>query len=136
MLTRKLDCEASVETLWALVARPEQWSRWSPYVRGADGLGSPEVRAGARGEVILAGGLRLPARILEVDPGRSWSWQVGGLVVDHVVEKTAGGSKLSMPVRPARGLWKPAALAYAPLVSLIGRRIVNLAESDEPLSLS
>lgn len=66
-------------------ARPDQWSRWSPYVRGAEGLGTPEVQEGSRGTVLLAGGLRLPAEILEVIPGRSWTWRVGGIVIEHLV---------------------------------------------------
>jgi len=130
MTGRAITCAAPAETLWALVARPELWSRWSPHVRGAEGLGSPEVQAGAKGKVILAGGLRLPAEITEVLPGHSWSWQVGGILVDHVVSEAPGGSTLSMPVRPARGLWKPTALAYAPVVGLIAHRIVQIAERD------
>lgn len=135
-MARTLECAASAKTLWALIARPEQWSRWSPYVRGAEGLGPTEVEEGAQGHVVLRGGLRLPVEVTEVEPGRSWTWQVGGIIVSHVVESVPGGSRLSMPVRPAGGLWKPAALAYAPLVGLIARRIVRIAESDDAASLS
>jgi len=63
-----------------------------------------------------------------VEPGRSWSWRVGGIIVEHVVTSTPTGSQLSMPVRAASIRWKPAALAYGPIVNLIARRIVTVAE--------
>lgn len=125
-------CDASPAKLWELVARPDLWSRWSPYVRGAEGLGSPEVKAGARGQVILRGGLRIPAEITRVEPGHSWSWRVGGIVVDHIVEAAGDGSRLAMPVHAGSAPWTPAAIAYAPVVGLIARRIVRVAERDEP----
>ena len=129
-VSRGLECSAAPEVLWRLVARPDRWHRWSPYVRGAEGLGEPEVEPGARGKVVLKGGLTLPAEIIEVDPGRSWSWRVGGIVVDHVVSPAPGGSRLEMPVEAASAPWSPAAFAYGPVVGLIARRIVRVAESE------
>jgi uncharacterized protein YndB with AHSA1/START domain len=125
---RPVECTATPARLWELVARPDLWSRWSPYVRGAEGLGSPEVEQGARGKVVLRGGIRVPAEILEVSPGRSWSWQVGGIVVHHIVTPAPGGSRLVMSVEPNGTLWTPAALAYAPVVNLIARRVAQAAE--------
>ena len=130
MAARGASSAASPEQLWDLIARPGQWHRWSPHVRGAEGLGSPEVRQGAKGSVVLRGGIRLPAEILEVDPGKSWSWQVGGIVVNHVVEPAPGGSRLSMPVEHRGPIWAPAALAYAPIVGLIARHIARVAEGE------
>ena len=124
-----VECSADPERLWELVARPDLWSRWSPYVRGAESLGSPEVEQGASGRVILRGGVKVPAEILEVVPGRSWSWRVGGIVVDHIVAPAPGGSLLEMPVRSSGALWTPAALLYAPVVGLIARRIARVAET-------
>jgi len=40
---------APPEVTWRLMATPDDWNRWSPHVRGAWGLGAPEVRAGAAG---------------------------------------------------------------------------------------
>jgi hypothetical protein len=117
--------------LWALVARPDLWHRWSPHVRGAEGLGSPEVERGAKGDVLLRGGIRLPAEITEVIPGRSWSWRVGGIIVHHVVTPSGQGSELAMPVEHEGRLWAPAAVAYAPLVGLIARRIARVAEAGD-----
>lgn len=110
------------------MARPDQWSRWSPYVLGAEGLGSPEIEPGATGKVILRGGIRVPAEINEVVPGRSWSWRVGGVIVHHIVESTAGGSRLAMPVEAIGRAWSVPAALYAPVVGLIARRIVRIAE--------
>jgi hypothetical protein len=128
---RQIHSTATPGQLWDLVARPDLWNRWSPHVRGAEGLGSPEVRQGARGKVVLRGGIKVPAEILEVTPGQSWSWQVGGIVVHHIVRPATGGSSLAMPVESKGQLWTPAALAYAPVVDLIARRIARVAE-DEP----
>jgi uncharacterized protein YndB with AHSA1/START domain len=125
---RPVECTATPARLWELVARPDLWSRWSPYVRGAEGLGSPEVEQGARGKVVLRGGIRVPAEILEVSPGRSWSWRVGGIIVNHIVSPAPGGSRLTMPVKSDGRLWTPAALAYAPFVDLIARRVAQVAE--------
>ena len=129
-LTRVLGCRAATGTVWELISRPDRWSEWSLYVRGAEGLGDPEVKAGAKGRVIVAGGLKVPAEILEVEPGRSWSWKVGGVIVDHVVEPDGHGSRLSMPVRSAGPAWAPVALAYAPIVDLFTSRIVAIAEAE------
>lgn len=128
MSNRPVECTATPARLWELVARPDLWSRWSPYVSGAEGLGSPEVEQGARGKVVLRGGIRLPAEILEVSPGRSWSWQVGGIIVNHIVTPAPGGSRLAMPVESDGRLWTPAALVYAPFVDLIARRVAQVAE--------
>ena len=129
-MANEIECGATAELLWALVARPDRWHEWSPYVRGAEGLGSPEVEAGAKGEVVLRGGIRLPAEVTGVDPGRSWSWKVGGIVVHHVVTATPNGSRLAMPVESSGWAWSPAAKLYAPVVDLIARRIVRVAERD------
>jgi hypothetical protein len=97
-------------------------------VRGAEGLGSPEVVAGASGHVVLRGGIRLPAQITEVEPGRSWSWEVGGLRVRHAVRTADGGSLIEHTVGGVAGIWSVAALAYAPIVGLIARNIARVAE--------
>ena len=80
--------EASAAEVWSLVAEPERWHEWSPYVAGAEGLGTPEVREGAEGSVVLRGGLRIDAEVLEVVPGVSWTWRVRGLRIRHEVHPT------------------------------------------------
>lgn len=125
-----VECAAPPEQLWQLVARPDRWNEWSPYVRGAEGLGSPEVEAGSKGSVILRGGIRLPAEVTAVDPGRSWSWKVGGIVVHHIVTPAPGGSLLEMTVEASAKAWTPAAKLYAPVVGVIAGRTARAAEGD------
>ena len=74
----------------------------------------------------------MPAEITRVDPGHSWSWMVGGIEVEHTVEAAGKGSRLSMPVHARSAPWAPAAIVYAPVVGLIARRIVRVAERNEP----
>ena len=47
MRTFAVDTAADPERAWRLLARPGDWQRWSPHVRGAWHLGTPEVREGA-----------------------------------------------------------------------------------------
>jgi uncharacterized protein YndB with AHSA1/START domain len=126
-----IECAAPPERVWALLARPERWHEWSPYVRGAEDLGSPEVVAGAEGRVVLLGGLRIPARIVEVLPGESWSWRVAGILVRHRVTPLPGGrSRLEQSVEGSAPAWSVAATLYAPLVGLIGRNLARVAARD------
>lgn len=125
-----METEAPAAEVWSLLAEPARWREWSPYVRGAEGLGEPEVEAGATGKVLLPGGLRLDAEILEVVPGRSWTWQVGGLRVRHEVEATPSGTRLSMTPEGKGPLWGPAALLYRLPTSLIERNVVRVAKQS------
>lgn len=85
--TAELDVPAAV--VWELVADPSQWPAWGPSVRSASIVGD-ELELGTRGTVTTVGGLRLPFEITEFEPGRRWTWQVGGVpATDHVVEPVA-----------------------------------------------
>ena len=138
--------EASAAEVWSLVAEPGRWHEWSPYVAGAEGLGTPEVREGAVGAVVLRGGLRIGAEVLEVVPGESWTWQVKGLRIRHEVHPTpqlppavpsAGtvGERNSRPERCRLTMtpegegpfWGPAARAYRVPTALIARNIARVA---------
>jgi len=99
-------------------------------VKAAEGLGSPEVEQGASGHVVLKGGIRIPAEVTQVEPGRSWTWQVGGIVVRHIVTPTADGCRLEMPVESSGAPWSVAATLYTPFVGLIARRIARIAEAE------
>jgi uncharacterized protein YndB with AHSA1/START domain len=128
MRVRSVESSASPERVWALIARPGRWSEWSPHVRGAEGLGSPTVRAGARGSVVLRGGMRTAARVTDVVPGESWTWEVGGLTVRHSVRPTAGGCRIEHEVTGSSRAWSAVAVAYAPIIGLIARNIARVAE--------
>ena len=122
-----MESAAAATEVWSLLAEPARWHEWSPYVRGAEGLGEPEVEAGATGKVVLLGGVRLDAEILEVVPGRSWTWQVGGLRVRHEVEATARGTRFTMTPEGDGPIWGPAALLYRLPTALIERNVARVA---------
>ncbi len=122
-----MECEASAAEVWSLIARPDRWNEWSPYVAGAERLGEPEVEEGAVGSVLLRGGVRFGAEILEVIPDRSWAWRVRGMVIRHEVEPTPGGTRLSMTPEGDGPLWAPLALAYRLPTALIARNVARVA---------
>jgi hypothetical protein len=96
VLTYESSSRSDPATAWALLARSARWPEWAPHLRGAWGLGDPEVREGARGAARLLGVVPVPATITAKDPGRSWTWRVGlGLVeMVHRVEPRPGGGAL------------------------------------------
>jgi hypothetical protein len=128
MRVHVVECDAPPERVWALISRPERWGEWSPHVRGAEGLGSPEVTEGASGSVVLRGGLRIAARVTEVRSGESWTWKVGGLRVRHLVRPAGSGSRLEHVVEGSTTPWSLVARAYAPVVGLIARNIARVAD--------
>ena len=130
MRAQTIRCEAPPERVWALIAQPKRWSEWSPHVRGAEGLGSPEVVAGMRGNVILRGGVRVSAEVTAVTPGESWSWQVGGLRIRHTVREEGAGSRIEQEVEGATRAWSLLAATYAPVVGLVSRNIARVAELE------
>lgn len=92
MLRYEATSAAPVEECWSLLARPDRWHEWSPHLRGAWGLGAPEVREGARGAARLLWAVPVPAVITDVEPGRSWTWRVGPVTFVHHVAPAPGGS--------------------------------------------
>jgi hypothetical protein len=125
--TVSADSAAAPAAAWALVARPGSWHRWAPHIRGAWGLGSPEVEQGRRGVVRVLGVVPLPARIDAVDPGTSWSWSVGPVHLRHTVAPLGDGCRITMTLDgPA-----PVEAAYAPLVGLLTRRLARVAERTD-----
>jgi hypothetical protein len=130
-----VETEASAAEVWALIARPARWHEWSPYVAGAEGLGDPEVEAGAVGAVIVRGGARIGAEILEVVPGRSWTWRVKGLRIRHEVRPTPSGARLTMAPEGSGALWGPLALAYRIPTALIARNVARVARGSTPPSV-
>jgi hypothetical protein len=122
-----VETKASPAEVWSLLAEPARWHEWSPYVAGAEGLGDPEVEAGAIGAVVLRGGLRIGAEILEVVPGRSWTWQVKGLRIRHGVEATPQGARLTMTPEGSGPIWSPVAAAYRLPTALIARNVARVA---------
>src|SRR3954451_19066692 len=91
--------DAPVSAVWSLVAEPARWAEWATHVRGAWGLGSPEVETGRLGAVRLFGFMPVPAKIVAKRDGRWWTWQVGPLTLVHAVSPLGTGSLISMTIR-------------------------------------
>lgn len=128
MLTYEAPCAAPPEQAWALVARPGRWSRWAPHVRGAWGLGEPEVTPGARGAVRLLGFLPVPARVTGKRAGRWWSWRVGPVEIDHRVEPRGSGCSVAVDLRAPAPLESLLRVSYGPAVALLVRNLARVAE--------
>src|SRR5215210_6256918 len=99
MLSYEAPCAAAPPAVWPLLSEPARWREWAPHIRGAWGLGAPEVRAGARGFVRLLGALPLPVTVTGKRPGRAWTWRVGPVELVHRVEPRAGGSLVAVDLR-------------------------------------
>ena len=129
MLRYQAESSADPDAAWALLARPGRWHEWAPHVRGAWGLGTPEVRRGAVGAVRLLGVVPVPVRVVEVVPNRSWSWTVAGVLMDHRVEPRPGGGCTIAIDLHARGPAEAALRAsYGPVVGALVRRLARVAQ--------
>ena len=125
MLRYEVPCDAP-DAAWPLLAQPARWHQWAPHVRGAWGLGAPEVEVGRRGAVRLLGVVPVPAEIVDKDPNKSWTWRVGGVVtMDHVVTPEAVVITLSAPP----GLEQTLGAAYGPVIRLMLRRLSRTAQA-------
>src|SRR6187402_1250678 len=118
MRTWTADSEAAPSTAWTLLSRPELWAAWAPHVRGAWGLGSPEVREGARGFARLLGVIPVPARITAKGE-RSWTWRVGPMTLTHRVEARATGCRVAIDLRAPGPLEPALAATYGPVIQLM-----------------
>ncbi len=131
MRTYEAASTAPPAVAWALMARPGRWHEWAPQLRGAWGLGDPEVRTGARGAARLLWAIPVPARILSVDPGRSWRWQVGPMQLDHRVEPApGGGSRVGVDLMAPGPLEALLAATYGPVIAVLVRRLAAVAARD------
>ena len=114
---------------WRLLARPGEWATWAPHVRGAWGLGDPEVREGARGAARLLGAVPVPARVVAKRDGRSWTWRLGLVEMVHRVEPLAdGGCEVAVDVIAPAPLERALAAAYGPVIAATLRRLARRAE--------
>jgi len=130
MRTWSATSTAEPEAAWSLLSRPACWPAWAPHVRGAWGLGTPEVRLGAVGAARLGGVVPVPARIVAKRDGRSWTWRVGlGLVeMVHRVEPVAdGGSLVAIDVIAPGPLERAIGAAYGPVIEATLKRLADRA---------
>jgi hypothetical protein len=130
MLTYEARTSASPGRAWALLAEPGRWSEWAPQLRGAWGLGEPEVRPGAFGAVRLLGVVPVPARILAKEPGTSWDWQVGPAWFRHRVTPEPTGALIGIDITAPGPIEQVLRVTYGPLVALLVRNLARVAERD------
>lgn len=130
MLRYEARSAADPATAWSLVSEPARWHEWSPHVRGAWGLGEPEVRRGARGAAKLLGVVPVPARVTAVAEGHSWTWSVGLMELDHRVDPDPdgnGGSVVGVDIRAAPAVEAVLRVTYGPVVSLLVKNLARVA---------
>jgi Polyketide cyclase / dehydrase and lipid transport len=130
VLTYDARSAASPEVAWSLMAEPDRWHEWAPHVRGARGLGTPEVEPGARGTVRLMSVVLIPAEITGKHPGRSWCWRVGPMSFVHRVEPALDGGlgcRAAVDMNAPWALERALAVSYGPLVALLVRNLARVA---------
>ena len=127
MFSVQATSDASPEAVWSLLSEPKRWSSWAPHIRGAIGLGSPEVRLGRRGVALVLPGLVVPVRVSAKVDGRSWDWTTGPMRFRHAVEPRAGGCLITLEVTGPSGLEQVVAGVYGPLIRLVLRRLARVA---------
>jgi hypothetical protein len=86
------------------------------------------VREGARGFARLLGVVPVPARVTAKQPGRSWTWSVGGVALAHRVEPRGDGCLVAIDIEAPAALEPLVRASYGPLVGLLVRRLAGVAE--------
>ena len=127
MLTYEADTAAPPAAAWDLFSRPARWPEWAPHIRGAWGLGSPEVQVGRRGLVRLLGAPVVPARITRKRAGRLWAWKVGPVEMTHRVEPNDGGATVATDIAAPAPIEATLGVTYGPLVQLLINRLARMA---------
>jgi hypothetical protein len=120
---------AAPAAAWDLMARPARWHEWAPHIRGAWGLGSPEVQVGRRGLVRVLGAPLVPARITRKRAGTVWAWKVGPVELIHRVEAAdaGGGCVVATDLDAPAPLEATLRVTYGPLVQLLMNRLARVA---------
>ena len=128
MRTYEAACAAPAREVWPYLARPGLWSAWAPHLRGAWGLGAPEIEPGARGAARLLGVVPIPARITAKEPGRSWTWRVGPATLVHRVEPAGDdASTVAIDLSAPAPLEASLAATYGPVIALLLRNLARVA---------
>ena len=125
---------APASAAWELFARPERWHEWAPHLRGAWGLGFPEVEPGSRGAAAVLGALPVPATVMAKDPGRSWTWRVGPVGMDHRVRPLGDGCEVEGELKAPQPLAAALAVWYGPVIQLLLRNLARCAARARPVS--
>jgi hypothetical protein len=132
--TVSADLDISPRRAWILYSHPRAWPAWAPHMRGAWGLtnGAGEVKPNARG-VVWLGLAPIPVKVTWVDEGRSWSWKVGPLEMDHIVEpREDGGCRVALTVRGPGLLEDVSAAIYGLPAQLFLRNMGRVGRRGPP----
>lgn len=124
---------ALVEDVWQRYVLPALWPTWAPQIRAvrlapaSPGTPDEPLVPGVRGSVLGPPPLRVPFRVVAVDPAaRRWAWRVGlgplAVRMEHGVDPGPGGTGSTAWVRIH--LPGPLAAPYAPLARHALRRLV------------
>ena len=127
MLSLSVESRARPTVAWRLLASPQLWHVWAPHIRGARGLGRPEVEAGRRGVVLLGLWTPVPARISAKVAGESWDWIVGPVRMRHAVTPSSSGCTISVDLASSAALESALVGAYGPVLSLVLRNLARIA---------
>jgi hypothetical protein len=127
MLSVQASSDASPAAVWALLAEPKRWSSWAPHIRGAVGLGTPEVQLGRRGVVFVLPGVVVPVRVSAKSEGRSWEWTTGPMRFLHRVEPHGDGSLITLELSGPPRLERVVAFGYGPIIRRVIRRLATVA---------
>lgn len=128
MLSYEARSPAPPAVAWNLMARPARWHEWAPHIRGAWGLGAPEVQVGRRGMARVLGAPVVPARITRKRAGTLWAWKVGPVELVHRVEPVAGGGSLvAVDIEAPAPLEAGLGVTYGPLVQVLMNRLARVA---------
>ena len=132
MLEYRRSSVAPAADAWKLVSRPALWSEWAPHLRGAWGLGSPEVEPGKRGAARVLWLLPVPARVTGKESGRSWRWRVGPYSMEHRVEAKGNGCDVVLEVNAAAPWERIFALSYGLAIPALLGRLAAQSEAATP----
>ena len=109
-LTYSAFSHATPAQAWALISEPERWSEWAPHLRGAWGLGRPEIEPGRSGAARLLGVVPVP------------------VTMDHIVRPAPGGCEVSVEMHAPAPLEAGLRASYGPVVGLLVRNLARVAE--------
>lgn len=121
------DSPAPADAIWSLLSRPSRWPEWAPHIRGAWALGSPEVQCGRCGAARVLWFIPVPVVISAKTPGRSWTWRVGPMDLEHSVEPLGSGSRITMTLSAPGPVEPVLAATYGPIIALLVRRLARVA---------
>ena len=126
-LTYAAEANATPDVVWELLARPARWREWAPHVRGAWGLGQPEVEAGRSGLIRLAPALLVPVRVTGKRAGRSWDWKIGPVAIRHRLEPRRERCVVAVDLDAPAPIARLLAVSYGPLVAVLVRNLARVA---------